>query len=551
LQQQRQQHCCCGVSPVSLRMGGKSRGGRGGPPAQPAGTGQLPAAGQPLPPPSGFPAAGVMPPAFAMPPGAAFPGSMLPPSGSYPGMPLGAMPPQYGGMPCTSGMPYGTPYPGAGPLPGYAPAPGGTGVASGGAPQKGKKGGGKGSSLSGERGKGQGRRSKRGKAAKKPVARQPGSEDGSEDEDMQHFADVCYSLVAYPSDAANELKWIEESFASITDPHDRALLLPSTTPKLIEEMRQRAAVNAAFLAMLVESDEDARQFSRIPRGHAVQEQNSVKVRTVLRQFVRDWAEEGAKERDSQYGCLLRALQKYVPLERGAQGAHTGCCPGKPRVLTPGSGLARLPFEVARLGYHAQGNEFSYHMLQGSKWVLNETSAPYTHTIFPFVLGLEHRRGSRDHLRGIKIPDICPSDELCPNGVQIVELSMCAGEFVEVYAPQKDQWDAVLTCFFLDTAKNVFLYIRTIAHITRPGGIWANIGPLLYHYAEQPSAISIELSWEEVKPAIEKYFDFKEEEVRQAYYTTNTSGMFHTRYRCKYFVAVRNNIPTSGASHPVF
>ena len=42
---------------------------------------------------------------------------------------------------------------------------------------------------------------------------------------------------------------------------------------------------------------------------------------------------------------------------------------KPRVLTPGSGLSRLPFECARRGYAAQGNEFSYHMLQGCKWVL--------------------------------------------------------------------------------------------------------------------------------------------------------------------------------------
>ena len=65
--------------------------------------------------------------------------------------------------------------------------------------------------------------------------------------------------------------------------------------------------------------------------------------------------------------------------------------------------------------------------------------------------------------------------------------MCAGEFVNVYEEQYGAWDvtrlslqalrfkmilvpvqAVLTCFFLDTAKNVFLYIRTIADIIRPG-----------------------------------------------------------------------------------
>merc|ERR1719382_2188582 len=94
-----------------------------------------------------------------------------------------------------------------------------------------------------------------------------------------------------------------------------------------------------------------------------------------------------------------------------------------------------------------------------------------------------------------------------------DFSMSAGEFVEVYMPQEREWDSVLTCFFLDTANNVFLYIRTIAMILRPGGLWANLGPLLYHYAESPRSVSIELSWEEVKPAIQRYFDFKEEEVR--------------------------------------
>merc|ERR1712118_195012 len=97
------------------------------------------------------------------------------------------------------------------------------------------------------------------------------------------------------------------------------------------------------------------------------------------------ADEGAEERDAQYGVLLRALERHIPVKADDPGP-------RPRVLTPGSGLSRLPFEVTRRGYSAQGNEFSYHMLQGSKWVLNETERPRTHTIYPFLLSLEHRRG---------------------------------------------------------------------------------------------------------------------------------------------------------------
>jgi hypothetical protein len=37
-----------------------------------------------------------------------------------------------------------------------------------------------------------------------------------------------------------------------------------------------------------------------------------------------------------------------------------------RVLCPGSGLGRLPFEVAKRGYGCQGNEFSFFMLLGNE-----------------------------------------------------------------------------------------------------------------------------------------------------------------------------------------
>jgi carnosine N-methyltransferase len=51
------------------------------------------------------------------------------------------------------------------------------------------------------------------------------------------------------------------------------------------------------------------------------------------------------------------------------------------------------------------------------------------------------------------------------------MSMCAGDFVEVYgAPdQAGQWDAVATCFFIDTAHNVVEYLEIIARCLKPGG----------------------------------------------------------------------------------
>lgn len=45
--------------------------------------------------------------------------------------------------------------------------------------------------------------------------------------------------------------------------------------------------------------------------------------------------------------------------------------GKISILVPGAGLGRLAYELARLGYACQGNEFSMFMLLGSNFILNQ------------------------------------------------------------------------------------------------------------------------------------------------------------------------------------
>ena len=55
--------------------------------------------------------------------------------------------------------------------------------------------------------------------------------------------------------------------------------------------------------------------------------------------------------------------------------------------------------------------------------------------------------------------------------------------------QVGQWDAVATCFFIDTAHNVVEYLEIISRCLRPGGVWVNFGPLLYHWADARSYLS--------------------------------------------------------------
>jgi len=140
-------------------------------------------------------------------------------------------------------------------------------------------------------------------------------------------------------------------------------------------------------------------------------------------------------------------------------------------------------------------------------------------------------------KSFKIPDENLLEELNKNPEG--EMSMVAGEFVEVYKKQYQTWYSVVTCFFIDTANNIIEYIETIHKILKIGGVWINFGPLLYHYSEIEKECSIELSWDELKHMIIKIgFDITKEEIKESVYSSDNDSMLKTIYRNIYFVAVK-------------
>lgn len=376
-----------------------------------------------------------------------------------------------------------------------------------------------------------------------------------DESERRHFLDVCWSFIGYQDDALWEVARLHRAFSSLS-PQDLALWPSSSSiDAWHKEIISRIQVNSDFLKQLPVPDvcgaylgpNGRRMVVEVPRGHRVASRNSSKVRSTLRQFVRDWAADGASERANSYAPLIEALERHLPPPKLVNGNYPsdGSAP-RWSVLCPGCGLGRLPFDLACRGYAAQGNEFSYQMLLGSHLILNRAQGKESMVIYPYILSTSNRKKSDDHLRAVKIPDVSEDD--MPGNCM---LSMAAGEFVEVYKDQEKEWDAVLTPFFIDTAKNIFIYIRTIAMLIKPKGCWVNLGPLLFHYADAPNDISIELSWEEIRPYICRYFDIVEESRREALYTTNPGCLYKVNYNCLFFTAIRNNVPISGQSNPVF
>ncbi|KAJ8770379.1 hypothetical protein K2173_014992 [Erythroxylum novogranatense] len=263
-----------------------------------------------------------------------------------------------------------------------------------------------------------------------------------------------------------------------------------------------------------------------------------KVRCIIRNIVRDWAAEGKKERDQCYRPILEELNSLFP-NRSRE--------SPPMCLVPGAGLGRLALEISCLGFVSQGNEFSYYMMICSSFILNRTQEIGEWTIYPWIHSNCNSLSDSDQLRPVSIPDIHPASAGITEG-----FSMCGGDFVEVYSDpsQVGVWDAVVTCFFIDTAHNIVEYIEIISRILKDGGVWINLGPLLYHFAEmygQEDDMSIELSLEDVKRvALHFGFQFEKERTIETTYTTNPRSMMQNRYFTAFWTARKK--PAAAAKH---
>lgn len=347
----------------------------------------------------------------------------------------------------------------------------------------------------------------------------------SEDQkEAEHFCDVIAHFENYGSNCFVKFQQMETDFNHI-DSRLRAMV-PNLEEKL-HALRKCVVVNHAFIRSIVAQREafhtpgtDYAALSRIPR--LLKEDRMSKVRSTLRQCVRDWSVNGAEERKQCYAPILGELERVFPDAADRRNR---------RVLIPGSGLGRLTWEIAHRGFFSQGNEFSYYMLLCSYYILNVISGVNQVTLFPWITETKNLVKTADQTQSVMIPDVDPTS-LPPNS----QFSMVAGDFEEVFKDQISEWDCVASCFFLDTAHNILNYFKIISDILKPGGYLINFGPLLYHFADTPGELSIELSWEEIKSVLPKFgLELVHEEIGlPSVYTGHPTSMLQQMYRCVFF-----------------
>ena len=316
-------------------------------------------------------------------------------------------------------------------------------------------------------------------------------------EEYRHLRSIVSAFFNYQIDSLRDVTRMERDFKSIGEKYLKKLSF--NYMERIEKLKHAIFQNYKFLLKIADPYKNMFKLYKASSGEVLMEplivegKDIIKMRSTLRLFIRDWAIDGIDERNSTYKPILNELKNYFK-DKSKKDFENGI-----NVLVPGAGLGRLMYEIAKLGFKSQGNEFSYYMLLCSNYIFNNTTKENEFVIQPLIHSFSNIYDEEAPFKKVMIPDENLAEEL--SKTETGEMSMVAGEFCRVYKEKINFFDSVVTCYFIDTANNIIEYIETIYNILKIGGLWINFGPLLYHYTDNINEVSIELSWNEVKKII--------------------------------------------------
>ena len=222
----------------------------------------------------------------------------------------------------------------------------------------------------------------------------------------------------------------------------------------------------------------------------------------LKSLAREWTEEGIDERAKSITPIIEELKKYFNyedkklMEKGVN------------VLVIGNRFGRMIYELLKLGYNVEANERNYYFLLASNYLFNY-SKKNEYYICPRINSFCSSYKEESVTKKICFPDVDITEEL--KNVSKDKLKITKLHFEDEYVNKKDLFDAVISLFSTEEAKNTINFTEIVHNILKKGGVWINIGGLTNIYSKRGGGI--DLTWEEWKHVIiNSGFEVKREET---------------------------------------
>ena len=346
--------------------------------------------------------------------------------------------------------------------------------------------------------------------------------------EFKRFLAMIQSLECYGPDALKEANKMEKDFEIICSKYP----FPKYSfnyKERITRLKSAIELNQNFLNKLIKLykpppsyytniDLDEIRHSRFDEQKFIY--------NILVYTMRDWTSEREEERQNNYNEIINEVIKLLPIEKKGKNEK------RFKILIPGCGLNRLGYELVKLGYDVETNDFLF--LNGifSDYIFNKSKKDMD-CIQPFIDSFSNFWNEDDVFKKFSFPNV---DIDLKNNDIYGKMKMTVGDFVNVYQNSKDNFDCVITCFFIDTAKNVIEYIDLIYNILKKGGIWINFGPLSYHWSVFPDSVSIELPYDKIKEVIVNYgFEYIKENLKNTFFCFVDNSMKNDIFKCIYFV----------------
>jgi carnosine N-methyltransferase len=253
---------------------------------------------------------------------------------------------------------------------------------------------------------------------------------------------------------------------------------------------------------------------------------------VMAHITRDWTYLGKSVRQRTYDWCRDQLS----LELFSSGKS---------VLVPGAGLGRLAYDLACDGYSVEANDSSLLMACAAYAILQKRVGG---TLYPFLMDFfTNEVDTEQRYEAVVFPDHAAPlyDE---HMSKASALSYTIGDFVETYSTPsyKGRFHGIVTCFFLDTATNIYEYLVTIQNILKKGGVWVHVGPLQWHRNAllHPSANELKGLVESMGFQIKSWsIDLEPMEYRSEDYTTVRSTKYEA-FKPVRMVAVKRDMKTN-------